>query len=175
MARKAKPKATDRPSYLAVIENDAAADIHAVSGSERRSPDLDCLAYPSSLAKVDGAEHALKAWDTINEHLVRMRVISAVDVIQLELLCAAVGRWHWCQERYRELGPDGITPKGRYYKVSGRNGTQFKTRPEVQDEREAIRVIASIGSSFGLDPVARQRLLSGNLSEPDEEDLFAET
>jgi len=171
MARKPKPIASEQ--FLTVLEG-GAESAQDNAGGERRSPDLDCLAYPTTLAKMDGAEHAMRAWDTINEHLTRARLISQIDVIQLEVLCAAIGRWHWCQERYRELESDNVTPKGRYYVVRGRNGKQHKTRPEVQDEREAVRVINSLGSNFGLDPVARLRLLNGSLPDPDDDDdLFA--
>lgn len=166
MARKPKPK----PDYLAVVENDQ-EEREAPEG-ERRSLKIEPLPVPITLQGFDGADHAVRAWSLINEHLATMGLLASVDVLQLEILCAAVGRWHWCQDQYREPGPDGRTPKGRYYKISGRNGTQHKTRPEVHDEREAVRVINSLGSSFGLDPVARQRLLGAAAGGDDDSDLF---
>lgn len=171
MARKPEPK----PVHLRVIESDAKDD-----GTEGAAPEIATVAplpIPDELLAIDGADHAVRAWREVNNWLSQRRLLQEVDRFKLFFLCAAIGRWHWVQDQVRAREREGAdTPwinkgSGRYYTVNGRSGKQHKTHPLVHDEREALKQINTLGSDFGLDPVARLRLLYG-ATAPEDGDLF---
>ena len=155
MSRGRKPK----PFTLAAIEGGRTPD--AVPQPER----LVDVACPDDL---DGA--ARECWNQLAPDLVRVCGMSAVDLVMFRLFCESYGRYKDLERQLVMYGDgDAVTNSdgeeiGRCvdgkttYTVTGRNGTQFKTRPEYHQLMNELQVMKSIAGEFGITPAARVRL-----------------
>lgn len=91
--------------------------------------------------------HAHDLWEHLAPLLCRQKVLQATDIQNLEVYCAAYGRFRSAEE---DVQKEGIT-------VLGPQGGTVKN-PAVTVINEAVRQMASYGALLGLDPVNRQRL-----------------
>lgn len=87
-------------------------------------------------------------WLHLAPLLCKQQVLQATDIQNLELYCAAYGRF---REAQRHIAGHGIT-------VLGAQGGVVKN-PAATVINEAARQMATFGSLLGLDPSSRQRLL----------------
>jgi len=111
---------------------------------------------PPAIFHAPAPEHltdpcARKLWDELVPQLGRWVGMSELDLLGLELLCAAYGRMH--------VALDAIKGHGSTtYQVKGRNGTQIKTRPEYHIAQSEHALVKSLMAEYGLSPAARTRL-----------------
>ncbi len=113
------------------------------------------------------SDDAREVWVFMCEHLDRVGLWGAADVFKLMVFCVAVADWHYYRRIMNDMDGRGI------YETRGRNGWQRKNRPEYGRMKDAEERIMRIGSDFGLDPVARQRLrLMAAGGEPEQGDLL---
>lgn len=110
-------------------------------------------------------DDARALWNALMPDLVRLKLLTKFDAAAFEQYCWAYGAWRAATRKLTELGANT-------YETHGRNGKMFRVRPEVTIAGEMIRTGRSIGSEFGLSPVARERLK--NFGQSDLFDPFAE-
>jgi P27 family predicted phage terminase small subunit len=82
-------------------------------------------------------------------------VLTKVDREKLAVLCTKIGQW---EEMTQAIASTG-------YMVRGRDGNPVRN-PLLIEQRQLARIISSLGSDFGLDPVARARLAFPNTGDP---------
>jgi P27 family predicted phage terminase small subunit len=86
-------------------------------------------------------------WETVAPMLCKQRVLQATDVQNLEIYCAAYGRFRAGE---LSIAVDGIV-------VAGAQGGVVKN-PAATVVNEAVRQMNSYGALLGLDPSSRQRM-----------------
>lgn len=91
-----------------------------------------------------------EVWVRLMPEMERHGLISALYVDMFAQFCQLVG------ESQALLAV--IKSRGRTYTTSGRNGIQYKTRPEVAQLNEVRRQLRGFGSEFGLSPSANRHL-----------------
>ena len=87
-------------------------------------------------------------WELLAPQLCEQRVLRMTDVQNLEIYCAAYGRF---REAQVELSRSGLV-------IEGSQGGKIKN-PAATIVAEATRQMATFGSMLGLDPSSRQRLM----------------
>lgn len=105
-------------------------------------------------------------WDRIAPPLCdpRRDRLDESNVFMFEQLC-------WSIARHEKLRVD-IADNGETYSSETRNGTQFKSRPEVAQLNETWRQIRSLSSDFGMTPSAERGLkVAGQLGFGFEDDF----
>ena len=149
---KKKSTAGRKPAYLKVVESKEGFEPHRdIKVSELATFD------PPDLVNQDAV--ALAEWRRIVPLLQNMQYLKELDIWSLAQYCLAVSEY---DEVTRDMLEHGYT-----YVSVGRNGEQFKNRPEVARRNDLIRTIRAAASDFGLSPAARLRLAAG-----DQGDLF---
>jgi len=91
---------------------------------------------------------ARELWELLAPQLCEQRVIQMTDVQNLEIYCAAYGRFRLAEV---EIAMHGIL-------VTDASGT-VKKNPAATIANEAARQMATFGALLGLDPSSRQRLV----------------
>ena len=105
---------------------------------------------------------AKKAWRRIVPHLDDIGVLHKIDREKLTLLATVIGQF---EDITRSIADTGYT-------VPNREGHPVRN-PLLIEQRQLARLIASIGSDFGLDPVSRERLaVPEGLGDVDMEELL---
>jgi len=93
-------------------------------------------------------ELAAEKWRTVAPWLVGAKILTATDTHNLEAFCLAYSRLRRAEE---EVAKYGIV-------LPGGEGFGPAKNPACTVANEALRQMASCGSSLGLDPAARTRL-----------------
>jgi len=137
MARGAKRK----PSHLKVVAGTARPD--RMNAAE---PQFDAPVDLAAPAELD--ELARGKWNELAPILSGAGVIKATDLDNLAAFCRAYSRWRRAEEI---VDQEGIV-------VVGGNGALQKN-PALTAVNEALRQMAMFGSSLGLDPSSRQRVM----------------
>ncbi|MCH4024097.1 MAG: phage terminase small subunit P27 family [Acetobacter sp.] len=107
--------------------------------------------------------YAREAWEKLVPVLVKNGLFTVLDHHALEQYCQTYGRWRRAEEILAEEGSDT-------YETHGKQGTMKRALPEVAIIAESIRLMRSVGSEFGLSPVARLRL--GDVGQGDMFNVF---
>ena len=137
MTRGAKRK----PSHLKIVSGTARPDRMNNAEPKFGAP-LD-LSAPSELDRL-----AREKWDELAPILAGAGVIKSADMDNLSAFCRAYSRWRRAEE---SVDKEGIV-------VIGGNGAMQKN-PALTAVNEALRQMAMFGSSLGLDPSSRQRVM----------------
>lgn len=103
----------------------------------------------------DLGDWAVEAWETVAPWLTQVGILTATDTHNLEVFCAAYQRW---RDASHQLATDGLT-------ITDAKGN-LKKHPASTVLNDAARQMATFGGVLGLDPAARQRLVSGGGSQP---------
>lgn len=102
--------------------------------------------------------YAVEAWEKLVPELVKLQMFTVLDHHAVEQYCQTYARWRRAEDELRKEGSDT-------YETHGKQGTMKRAMPEVAIVAESIRLMRSVGSEFGLSPVARLRL--GNVGQGD--------
>lgn len=124
-----------------------------LSGSRNANPDavvFDLVVNidPPWWMQKEGRELAREMWERLCPHLCSQKILAATDLHNLEIFCSAYQTFRDADDLALK---DGIV-------VTGATGGPIKN-PALTAKNEAIRQIDSIGSSLGLSPAARGRLM----------------
>ena len=93
----------------------------------------------------DGKHH----WDVVVRELTKMRVLSVLDLCNLQAMCI---EWQCYLAHRREQMVEGV---GSYYTIVGQNGTTHQPHPLHYNGTNHLREYLRISNSFGLSPAAR--------------------
>lgn len=96
-------------------------------------------------------DYAREAWEKLVPQLVILQMFTVLDHHALEQYCLTYSRWRRAEDALKATGIDT-------YETHGKQGTMKRALPEVAIVAESIRLMRSVGSEFGLSPVARLRL-----------------
>lgn len=96
---------------------------------------------------------AKKMWETLVPHLCKENVLAVTDLHNLEAFCSAYQTFRDADEHIRTKG----------LVVTGATGGPVKN-PSLTAKNEAMKQMSSFGSSLGLDPASRGRLIGGGVS-----------
>ncbi|ATJ90721.1 terminase [Acetobacter senegalensis] len=135
----AKPK----PRHLRVVNGNAGKRPLPEDGHRLES------AYAPAPEHLD--DYARMAWEELVPVLVKVGTFTSLDHHALEQYCQIYSRWRRAEEALKAEEADT-------YETHGKQGTMKRARPEVAIIAECIRLMRSVGSEFGLSPVARLRL-----------------
>jgi len=91
---------------------------------------------------------ARELWLHLAPLLCAQKVLQETDVQNLEIYCAAYGRFRQAEQHIVEHGITVVSPQGS----EGKN-------PAITVLNEATRQMATFGALLGLDPSSRQRLM----------------
>lgn len=134
-----------KPTQLRVLDGNAGK--RALHTGE---PDPPAIFHAPPPAQLTDAR-AIALWTDLVPQLGRWVGLSELDLVGLELLCAAYGRMHAALDKLKELN-------STTYETKGRNGLQHKTRPQLLHVHAEHALIKSLMAEFGLSPAARVRL-----------------
>lgn len=130
-----KPK----PNRLRVIEGNPGK--RPLRDDEPQYAAIDIPAPPPWLAPL-----ATEKWHELAPQLAGTRVLTGVDLHNLEMFCQAYSRWRDAEDIVRRTGVVVETPFGP------------KKNPACTIINETGRQLASFGSLLGLDPSSRTRI-----------------
>lgn len=106
---------------------------------------------------------AREMWARLFKELSGKVGLTALDRPKLEMFCECYSRYRladdalWATVKDPATGVE-TTVRSYVYVTHGRNGKQIKTRPELNQLHEELRLMNSMGAEFGLSPAARVRL-----------------
>lgn len=123
----------------------------ALSGNPGKRPLNKNEPKPSAMTEVDAPPWldgvARDVWGWYAPRLLKTKVLTEIDLHNLEAFCMAYSRWRLAEE---EVAEKGLT-------VSTLNGG-IQKNPAVTVVNEALRQIATFGALLGLDPSSRSRI-----------------
>lgn len=90
-------------------------------------------------------------WTHVAPLLCREQILQPTDIHNLEMFCAAYGRFRAGEKEIAEKGVIVMGPQGGWVK-----------NPAATIVNEAARQMATYGTMLGLDPASRQRLMGAN-------------
>lgn len=93
---------------------------------------------------------AADKWRELIPHLVKHKILTDVDIHNLENFCQAYRNWRMAQ---MDIEEHGIL----VYSASG----ELKKNPACTAAKEASADMRAFGSNLGLDPASRSRLVVG--------------
>jgi P27 family predicted phage terminase small subunit len=137
------------PTEFKVLKGTARADR---MNPDEPKPDLleEAPAPPCPLDRV-----ARKEWDRIAPLLIRLRLLSAIDLAALAGYCRAFAD---CVAARRH-----IERHGRYQKTPDGG---FKLNPAVRDAHRAAELVRGYLVEFGMSPSSRSRVVTGGGGAP---------
>ena len=135
-------------------------NLAALPGADQDLGDQQARDQSNELRPDDLTEDQQKIWDRVCFELCKIRRMKPLHVDALREYCIITATMQ--EKRVFMAEPD----TGWTYKVSGRNGTQLKTRPEVAHLNELWRQWNSLVAQFGLSPATEIRFNSRQLGLP---------
>ena len=151
MAKGRKPELVTGSKFAALPLHDEPQSIHMARANSLRPSD-------------DLSENELKVWDRIAPTLAMLGRLKPHFVDALAEYCRVVRR---LSDARSYLDESDWT-----YVVSGRNGLQHKSRPEVAQLNDDWRKWRSLVGEFGLAPAAERGMQSGQGDLFDDFDSF---
>lgn len=100
------------------------------------------------------SEVAKAEWVRLAPDLMKMRVLTQMDSVNLAMLCQATATYVAAQQV--------IAAKGATYTTSSKHGEMDRVRPEVKIAAEAEKTILRITKEFGLAPLSRARMATAH-------------
>ncbi|MDD4907232.1 MAG: P27 family phage terminase small subunit [Methylobacter tundripaludum] len=151
MAQGRKPQLVTGDKFAALPLHDDPQSVHVARANALRPGD-------------DLSEDELKVWDRIAPHLAMLGRLKPHFVDALAEYCRIVRR---LADARKYLDDSEWT-----YITTGRNGQQFKSRPEVAQLNDDWRKWRSLVGEFGLAPAAERGMQSGQGDLFDDFDAF---
>ncbi len=152
MARPTKPAAEKKLCGSRVRKKAAAPVVAAVDPSADAAPKSDIPLPPAWLTD----DLAKAEWVRLVPDLMKMRVLSPMDSVNLAMLCQATAAYVKAQQI--------IAAKGSTYTTTSKHGEMERVRPEVKIAAEAEKTILRITKEFGLAPLSRARMATAHAS-----------
>jgi P27 family predicted phage terminase small subunit len=106
--------------------------------------------------------YAKEEWHRIAEELVRLNLLTVVDVPALAAFCVAYGRWRTAEEALVEMARRDPILAGLMLKA-GKHATPMQN-PLVNIAARAASDMVRYAGEFGLTPSARARIAAGPLA-----------
>ncbi len=97
------------------------------------------------------SKYAQQVWRYSVPDLIATGQLTKVDIDAFAGYCSACATFQQCEEF---INKNGMT----YESHSEKFGTQIKKRPEVAIRSDALKIVRSFASEFGLTPSARTRI-----------------
>ena len=120
----------------------------------------------AALKPCDLTEYEAQIWDRIAPQLAQQGRLKPYYVDTVAEYCRALIRMRALRSTLQE--------EGETYSVSGRNGTQYKSRPEVAQLNETWRQWRNLTAALGLSPTDERGLAEGQGDLfPDADNPFA--
>lgn len=132
-------------------------NVAALPGADQDVGDQQAKDQSDELRPSDLTEAQQAVWDRVCYELCKIRRMKGLHVDALREYCIITATM---QEKRQFIAQEDV---GWTYKVSGRNGTQQKTRPEVAHLNELWRQWNSLVAQFGLSPATEIRFNSRQL------------
>lgn len=108
---------------------------------------------------------ALDEWHRITKELMRLGMLTAVDVHPLAAYCQVYGRWMQAEDTLMRMADADPVAHGLMVKGSLGNPVQ---NPIVKIADRAASDMVKYAAEFGFTPVARTRIASGNGGSSDD-------
>lgn len=143
MGRPAKPAAEKKLCGSRVRKKAAVAEASPSAVSDVPLP-------PSWLTD----DIARSEWARLAPDLMKMRVLTQMDSVNLAMLCQATAAYVRSQQV--------IASKGATYTTTSKHGEMDRVRPEVKIAAEAEKTILRITKEFGLAPLSRARMATAH-------------
>jgi P27 family predicted phage terminase small subunit len=113
----------------------------------------------------DLPELAQKEWKAIVPVLLRLGMLTEIHGKALAAYCFAYARWHQAEE---EVSKRGILIEETIFDKDGNEvSSKLKRNPAVSISNEALKIMKSYLTEFGLTPSSGSRL---QIEQPEEED-----
>lgn len=135
-------------------------NVSALPGHDQDLGDQQAREQSDALRPDDLTDDQCLVWDRVCFELCKVRRMKPIFVDALKEYCIVTSTMR--EKRVFLSDPEN----GWTYKVTGRNGTQQKTRPEVAHLNELWRQWNSLVSQFGLSPATEIRFNSRQLGLP---------
>lgn len=97
---------------------------------------------------------ATSEWVRLAPDLMKMRVLTPMDSVNLAMLCQATAAYVKAQQV--------IAEKGATYTTTSKHGEMDRVRPEVKIAAESEKTILRITKEFGLAPLSRARMATAH-------------
>lgn len=137
--------------------------IHKLNGNPSKIKDLDSLIEkepkptklnvnkpPSPPAWLDDIAKA--EWKRVAKELIKMELLTKVDLSALEAYCKTYSRWRAAEEQMDKIG-------STVYKPSKKDdSTYLSSLPQVQVAQKYLVICKTFMAEFGLTPSARSRM-----------------
>lgn len=130
---------------------------HAAREKAELKPEL--LTVKNSRCPADLSEAAKKEWRKLVPELIKLKVVSTLDIPALRRYCEYVTQWESCRLVIQSKGQTYTTASG-----------QIKPRPEINIMFQSSREILNLAAQFGCTPAARARLAHNAITIPDDEE-----
>lgn len=112
---------------------------------------------------------AKKMWKRLAEKIIDAKILTALDLEEFEICCAAYGEYRAAYEAvYRRIEDPETGRRRRQTFQEYMEGRNSQTMPEYISMKSAWSAFKSYAAEFGLSPVARNRI--DIPMDPDEED-----
>lgn len=122
-------------------------------------PQYEALTFLGAPPAIRFSKYAVDRWDYTIRELVREKVLTEMDVHNLEQFCYWLGIWH---DAAKAIRSDGLT-------VPGQRGG-LVAHPAINVAAKASGLVAQFGALMGLDPSSRSRII-GKGKELDKNDF----
>jgi len=133
-----------------------------IEAEEQLTPKADKVKPPSWLSK-----EAKKEWKAIAPELIRLGLLTNIDINALAVYCDAVAKY---AEAAKRLDEEGIIVEY----TNARGATNLVRSPWTQIASQYATIIRQFLSEFGLSPSARASLAIGNTKQRKQETPFDE-
>jgi P27 family predicted phage terminase small subunit len=107
--------------------------------------------------------YARDEWWSTGPHLVRLRLLTAVDLTCFAAYCQSYAMWRTATETFAQMSERDATTHGLLVKRQDGNAAR---NPLVLIASNAAADMVRYAGEFGLTPVARSRIAAGVYAEP---------
>jgi P27 family predicted phage terminase small subunit len=150
MKRGHKPQ----PTYLKLLRGNPGDHADRLNLNEPKPEQI--VDVPDPPPYISG--YAADEWCIVTKQLMRLRMLTKVDVPALAAYCHAYGEWRTAVELLAKMAANDPVMQGLL--VNGANG-DARRNPLIRIAKEAAMEMLRFGGEFGLSPSARSRINAG--------------
>jgi len=107
---------------------------------------------------------AAKVWNELVQPMVDARFLRQTDTVVFGVFCQAVADFRIAVKRLQR--------DGQFYKVKSNHGEYIRLHPACAIKERSMRIIMQYATEFGITPAARQKIQSGQVTQPPAGGLF---
>ncbi|PCI51384.1 MAG: phage terminase small subunit P27 family [Alphaproteobacteria bacterium] len=110
------------------------------------------------------SKSAVPVWNELVKPMVDAGFLRQTDTVVFGVFCQAVADFRRAVKR--------IERDGEFYKVKSNHGEYIRQHPACSVKERSMRIIMQYATEFGITPAARQKIQTGQVTQPPAGGLF---